>query len=225
MRGGAPTPNSVTTGLDGSGNFRVFNRAGTVDIVIDINGYYTKSSLEELAADVGQLQSDLAALESTVAGLQTQFNNLEGGVQAFAVSDSTTVDEALDAPGDAPESIVSVSVTAPADGDVTLVSSAYVTNSAALGDVVCVISEGVPGTLVGTDAGVQWYELPRDTDTDELGNFSTLRGHDDAMLNGTRSFSISSGATTTYHLACREDGGDGTVLGADLVAIYTPSTS
>lgn len=38
--GGAPTPNAVATGLSDAGQFSVFNLAGSVDVVIDINGYY-----------------------------------------------------------------------------------------------------------------------------------------------------------------------------------------
>lgn len=36
----APTPNAVTTGLDGVGQFALFNAFGSVDLVVDINGYY-----------------------------------------------------------------------------------------------------------------------------------------------------------------------------------------
>lgn len=38
---GAPTPNQVTVGLSASGAVSVFNFAGTVNIVLDIVGYYT----------------------------------------------------------------------------------------------------------------------------------------------------------------------------------------
>ena len=38
--GGAPAPNSVTTDLDASGAFTVFNEYGNVDVIVDVNGYY-----------------------------------------------------------------------------------------------------------------------------------------------------------------------------------------
>lgn len=38
--GGAPAPNSVTTDLDVAGAFTVFNEYGTVDVIVDVNGYY-----------------------------------------------------------------------------------------------------------------------------------------------------------------------------------------
>lgn len=40
LPGQAPTPNSVTTGLDGDGNFSLYNAFGTTDVIVDLNGYY-----------------------------------------------------------------------------------------------------------------------------------------------------------------------------------------
>ncbi len=39
---------AVTTSLSSTGSFNVYNNAGTVDLVFDVNGYYVKSSLQEL---------------------------------------------------------------------------------------------------------------------------------------------------------------------------------
>ena len=38
--GSFAAPNAVTTLLDGAGTFSVFNEAGTVEIIVDVNGYY-----------------------------------------------------------------------------------------------------------------------------------------------------------------------------------------
>lgn len=40
LPGQAPTPNAVTTGLDGAGTFSLFNAFGTTDVIVDVNGYY-----------------------------------------------------------------------------------------------------------------------------------------------------------------------------------------
>jgi hypothetical protein len=40
LPGEPPTPNAVTTQLSATGEFSVYNLAGTVDVVFDINGYY-----------------------------------------------------------------------------------------------------------------------------------------------------------------------------------------
>lgn len=42
--GQAPTPNAVTTRLSASGQFNVYNRFGTVDVIVDIAGYYQPST-------------------------------------------------------------------------------------------------------------------------------------------------------------------------------------
>ena len=39
--GQPPTPNAVTTGIDGDGNFDIYNLDGQVDVIVDIVGYYT----------------------------------------------------------------------------------------------------------------------------------------------------------------------------------------
>ncbi len=50
---GAPaTPNKVDVKLSPDGKIRVFNFAGSVNIFIDVVGYYTNSSLQELVAEL-----------------------------------------------------------------------------------------------------------------------------------------------------------------------------
>lgn len=39
--GEPPTPNAVTTGLDATGRFSIFNRFGVLDVIADVIGYYT----------------------------------------------------------------------------------------------------------------------------------------------------------------------------------------
>lgn len=39
--GQPPTPNAVTTGLDDDGQFNIFNKFGSVDVLADITGYHT----------------------------------------------------------------------------------------------------------------------------------------------------------------------------------------
>jgi hypothetical protein len=42
--GSPPTPNQVTVGLSGDGKINVFNRFGSIDVVIDVVGYYLPAS-------------------------------------------------------------------------------------------------------------------------------------------------------------------------------------
>ena len=39
--GQPPTPNAVTTGLSAGGQFNIFNKVGSVNVIVDIVGYYT----------------------------------------------------------------------------------------------------------------------------------------------------------------------------------------
>lgn len=79
--GQPPVPNAVVTPLSGSGSFRVYNLAGRVDVIVDVNGYYTKQSLVGLDGRVSALESAgvpksvldrLNALESDVAALEAE---------------------------------------------------------------------------------------------------------------------------------------------------------
>lgn len=56
--GQPPTPNAVVTPVSASGTFQVYNLQGSVDLIIDVNGYYTPTSLR-------QIQERLAALEGS----------------------------------------------------------------------------------------------------------------------------------------------------------------
>jgi hypothetical protein len=84
--GQPPTPNAVNTGLSDTGSFRIFNLAGNVDAIIDVNGYYTKSSLTNLqqrlsALETAGIPSDvlarLDALETGNVAQQTEIDALK----------------------------------------------------------------------------------------------------------------------------------------------------
>ena len=83
--GQPPTPNAVTTNLSGSGSFMVFNRFGTVHMIVDVNGYYTKTSLQALATDVATLEAGNAALQGDVATLEAGNAALQADVDALEV--------------------------------------------------------------------------------------------------------------------------------------------
>ncbi len=134
--GQPPTPNAVTTPISTAGRFDVFNFAGTADMLIDVNGYYTRTSLQEL-------NSRLAAFEGVQPpGAQPQ---------SFAATASATNVVTLT---ETPTAQVSVAVSAPAGvaGQVTLNSTAIVTHSNN-DSVLCAIAEStaVPAALNSRD--------------------------------------------------------------------------
>lgn len=52
--GQAATPNKVDVKLSTDGKIKLFNQSGTVNVLADVVGYYSGSTLEELASTVGQ---------------------------------------------------------------------------------------------------------------------------------------------------------------------------
>ena len=109
--GQPPTPNSVTTPLSATGRFNVFNFSGTVDVLIDVNGYYTKSSLQEIATRLAALETGVAANAASIAAIDAR--------EPFAVSART----AASSPNQTPAVIASVEVMAPVAGHVAVTST------------------------------------------------------------------------------------------------------
>jgi hypothetical protein len=178
--GEPPTPNAVTTDLTPTGVFNIFNNAGFVNVIIDINGYHTKTSL--------------TALERA---------------QPFAVTargDFEIVDF-ID------EIVVSVTLTAPVAGQVTVNS----TTNAVEGEAGVGVRCSIKVTSFGTINSIDMDYLQQWESAGHTGDFS--------QLAGTRMFDIAAGATRTFSLVCDHDG---TSLGASvedtvLTAIFTPA--
>ena len=55
--GAPPTPNKVDVKLSPDGKIRVYNYNGSVDIILDVVGYYIKTSLAELATQIAVLEA------------------------------------------------------------------------------------------------------------------------------------------------------------------------
>ena len=52
VAGQPPTPNAVTTGLASGQEFSVYNNAGSVNVIIDVNGYYVNHNHDDRYASV-----------------------------------------------------------------------------------------------------------------------------------------------------------------------------
>jgi hypothetical protein len=111
-----------------------------------------------------------------------------------------------------PMAYVTVAVTAPVDGNVTVNSTAAVGHSSDGGDVRCILVEAtnIPATSIQIDEeSAQWHETGGASDT--------------STLAGTRTFAISSGARVEYVLACEELADGGFMNARNLTAIFTPA--
>lgn len=196
--GAPPTPNKVDVKLSPDGKIRVFNFAGSVNVILDVVGYYTNSTLQELSQRV-------VALEVAEAANTPQIAQLDAA-RPFAVTArdaSATVGQLSWA------RVVEVEVTAPVAGQVTVISTTNASDPDAGDGVRCSITTGT-----ATDSAYlqQW----------ESGG---VGGGDTGQLAGTRTFDIAAGATTTYRLVCLKFGlFDGaTVEDSVLTAIFTPA--
>jgi hypothetical protein len=111
-----------------------------------------------------------------------------------------------------PTAYVTVSVTAPVAGHVSVNSTAVVSHAIGGGSVLCVVVEStdIPSRIDIKDESAQWFVAA------DPGGGGTL--------SGTRTFSIAAGASIDYVLACYELGGNGGhIYGTNLTAIFTPA--
>lgn len=131
--GDSPVANKVDVKLSSTGKVKLLNHNGTVDVVGDVVGYYTNSTLQEL-------NQRLLVLEQTSPFAVTKVES--------SVLDLTAT----------PVGTVFVPVTAPVDGQVTLNSTVNVEMGTNGGDVICaiVLSSAIPANLAV--ASMQFFE-------------------------------------------------------------------
>ena len=154
--GEPPTPNTVTTELSNAGSFEIFNLAGTVNVIVDVNGYQTSASLVELASRVSATEAEIAALEARQPlVLHT------GGEQLTEVDSGGTI-------------VRSLSLVAPSDGTVIVNSSHHVAEATAGDGVVCSIN--IAGTGVDSEHVQAWQS--GGLNSGGIGQMSGTRGFD-----------------------------------------------
>jgi len=198
---GAVVPNAVQVGLPTSGanvgqidiTYDAYGATGpTTEVLVDVVGYMTPTTV---GTDPALLER-INALESQVAALAAS--------EPFAVTgydDAATVTAI-------PSVVVSVTVTAPANGQVTVNSTTNADEDEPNDAVGCSISANSTGDL----NYVQGWES------------AGVEGQY-AQIAGTRTFDIAEQATVTYSLVCAHDGvtADATVRNSVLTAIFTPA--
>lgn len=75
--GQAPTPNAVTTKLSADGRISIFNNSGTVDVIVDIAGYYEDHNFDDRYYTKAQVDGQIGAVQSSVAAAQTDIAELQ----------------------------------------------------------------------------------------------------------------------------------------------------
>jgi hypothetical protein len=64
LPGQSPTPNKVDVKLSPSGQIKLFNQNGNVDVLADVVGYYTNSTLQEITKRLDSAEAEIGDLES-----------------------------------------------------------------------------------------------------------------------------------------------------------------
>lgn len=70
--GAPPTPNKADIRLSSTGQIKIYNLAGTVDLLADVTGYYTNTTITQLANALTALTNRVTALETENAALKTK---------------------------------------------------------------------------------------------------------------------------------------------------------
>ena len=188
VAGQPPFPNKVDVKLSPDGAIKLTNFAGTVFVLADVVGYYTNDTLTEI-------DQRLTVLETGVADLER--------AQPFAVT-ATDLDNA--SVGVTDEAVVSLQISAPVAGQVTVNSTARVQEVVAGDRVRCSITSGTA------------FEAPFLQEFQSPGTPGDLN-----QIAGTRTFDVAAGSTTTFSLVCVHLGsGDTNLRASTLTAIFTP---
>lgn len=131
LPGQSPTPNKVDVKLSPGGQIKLFNFRGTVDVLADVVGYYTNSTLTE----IGQR---LTALEAA---------------QPFSFEARDDAEQVADTP----EIVVEMGIVAPVAGQVVVNSAASATEGSTNQGVDCSISgQGLPIPELDDDYVQSW---------------------------------------------------------------------
>ncbi len=97
--GGAPTPNSVNVPLSSSGTFNIFNDRGSVNVIVDVNGYYANHNHDDRYQ---QLPTVLTAAPSDFQIIQGNSVNdwaLDGSLYHGSSTDPECTMASIDIPG------------------------------------------------------------------------------------------------------------------------------
>lgn len=197
--GQPPTPNAVTTSLGTGNQFSVYNRHGNVHVLADVVGYYAHHNHDDRYYTKSEADTAfLARIEALEAG------------QPFAVSSTAASTNSLT---NVPTAMLDVSITAPADGQVTINYSAVVSHSVVERDVRCApfrSTDSQPVLISGLTAGVGLWKRAADASS--------------GSISGALLFDIAAGDTITYSLLCHEfDQDGGLISGRAMTAIFTPA--
>jgi hypothetical protein len=201
--GQPPTPNAVTTALSASGQFNVYNLAGDLDLIVDVNGYYIRASLQEIGGRLAAAESKVAALATSTAALQA--------AQPFVVTNTETTDLGSQVTA-TPVAYASVELTAPVAGQVTVHSTAHVDTFTSNAELICAIFESTNIPSPNISRATPSYQY-----------WMALNSSNQDTISGTRVFDIAANETITYSLACEFALNGPLIQTRSVTATFTPA--
>ncbi|MEO1058502.1 MAG: hypothetical protein AAFY28_16460 [Actinomycetota bacterium] len=201
--GQAPFPNKVDVTLSPGGAIKIYNFKGNVSLLGDIVGYYTTSSLTEVATRLAALEANDDIQDGAIAA------NTARVAAVDAAQPFTTVSEPISSVivGEFATEIRRVTVTAPVAGQVATIATGYMEELTDGEYIQC----GVVDSTISAGS---------------LGNrmlWESPTGGDSSPLSASQVFDIAAGETATYYLNCFNASSDSAVLSPRLTAIFTPA--
>ncbi len=196
---GSSTPNAVqvnlpTTGTNAGQIDIVYDALGlsgpTTDVLIDVVGYTTSAGLQDVVTQLGQKANSADVYTKAEADARTSVAAHATSVQTVALS--TTA-----------QTVLSVSLTAPANGAVIVNSSAVIQGQGAGGLFGCSLTTGT------TTEANQTY-------------FVSVPGLTPGTVSVTRGFDVTSGQMLTVNLVCGGQG-SGSHANSAMTAIFASS--
>jgi hypothetical protein len=145
VAGQKPVANKVDVKLSADGKVKILNLAGSVNVIGDVVGYYTPSSLVQLQQQVTSLSNRIAILENSMP-----FSGGASGSQSVAIDWLGS-------------SVRAITVTAPVAGTITVDASVGLRNgNTGEATVACSITTG---TALDTAHSMNWF-----VDTENTGD-------------------------------------------------------
>ncbi len=209
--GAPPTPNKVDVQLSPDGKINVFNFRGSVNVVVDVVGYYTESSLTELASRLSAIEAANGAQRADLDATTAAVDALERA-RPFVVSDTTSVGANNISSNEAsPTEVTTITVDAPTAGTITAMATAVARQGNGPGEFA-----GCQLTTAGTFDG--------DSDN-AVGLASPLNPVANPTLATMETFDVAAGATVTIRLLCFRFGASTIdIARGSVVALFTPET-
>lgn len=201
--GQPPTPNAVTTGLTAGGAINVYNLNGTVEVLLDIVGYYTdhnhddryytETEVDTALADKAN-SADVYTTAEVDAAVATK-DNVEAAIDGDDGSTAVTTTDVV---------VASVTVDTPSRGFV-------VVNS---------------GGFAWSGTGIMRCSITTGTTTDFTQSVNADVGPGRQSMGTTRGFAVNSvflaATEVTYNLVCDMSSGSASYADPALTAIFVP---